>query len=310
MEKTKMRSRLFPDLTNWEIEEYLKRNNVIIVPVGNNEVHGGLPVDCEFVAVDGYARLIAEEVDGLVLPNLDYFNPGGTQTGRGTVHMSMTDSFNYCLALAHSLLNQGFTRQIWIPSHGPTAMFLLGMITQFFDETKVPALFLQPMTLFSNLGITPKFKIGGPREIVKTKDGDVVDLFNDGMLGAYKICGRLNIVPAKGEVDFPPAEVKPMDMKSMNSWFPEYDLLMQCSDIAAPAPFYYSHANDHGGAPVAQYTREELEKRAAIGEAYMRELVEAANFPKIVDALGHLGDFMKNTVVPNHVDHLPKSRFN
>ena len=44
----KLRSRQYTDLTNYEIESYLERTDIIIIPVGNCEVHGGLPVDCEY----------------------------------------------------------------------------------------------------------------------------------------------------------------------------------------------------------------------------------------------------------------------
>lgn len=38
----KMRTRSFPSMTNYEIEQYLKRNDVIFIPVGNAEMHGAL----------------------------------------------------------------------------------------------------------------------------------------------------------------------------------------------------------------------------------------------------------------------------
>jgi len=40
-----MRTRLLTGLTNTEIEQYLKRNDVIFVPVGTVEPHGGLPMN-------------------------------------------------------------------------------------------------------------------------------------------------------------------------------------------------------------------------------------------------------------------------
>ena len=103
----KLRTRRFDDLSNWEIEQYLKDHDLIIVPVGNCETHAGLPVDCEGVAALGWAIKLAEKLDALYLPSLVYFNPGGTQIGRGTVHVSMEDSYRYTKAIAHSLLNQG-----------------------------------------------------------------------------------------------------------------------------------------------------------------------------------------------------------
>ena len=140
-----MRTRCLPSMTNHEVEEYLKRSDIIIIPVGVAEMHGAYPLDCEYVMAEAYARLIAEQVDGLVLPNLVYFHPGATQIGRGTVHMSMENGFRYVTAIAESLLQQGFRRQIYIPGHQPTSQFLLPLITEFFDNNKVPLFYLDMM---------------------------------------------------------------------------------------------------------------------------------------------------------------------
>jgi len=304
----KLRTRRYDDLTNWEIEQYLKENDIIIVPVGNCETHAALPVDCEFVAVQGYARLIAEKVDGLFLPNMVYFNPGGTQIGRGTIHVSMKESYEYCKAIAHSLLNQGFKRQVWIPSHVPTTDFLLAMVTDFFDETKVPVLYLDVYAYLANLGVMPRpfFDPSGKHQKPRTKAGDEVDPFNDVIFGAYKLAGRLNAIPAKGEVPFPDSE-EPAGL--FPNWFPEYSLLGKCSGfMAAPAPYYYTHPDEHIGPPIAKYTREEIEMRANIGIAYMNELLDAARLDELMAALRHLQEYMAETVA-RHYDHLPKNLY-
>jgi len=86
-----MRSRNLTSLTNTEIEEYLKRNDIIFIPVGNVEVHDGLPTDCEYVGPLAFAQKMAEEADGLVLPHLTYFFPGGAVVGRGTVYVTPSE---------------------------------------------------------------------------------------------------------------------------------------------------------------------------------------------------------------------------
>ena len=302
----KLRTRRFDDLTNWEIEQYLKSNDIIVVPVGNCETHAAMPVDCEFVSVQGYAQLIAERVDGLFLPNLVYFNPGGTQIGRGTVHVSMADSYSYTKAIAHSLLNQGFKRQIWIPSHVPTTDFLLAMVTDFFDETKVPILYMDINAYLTNVGVRPpmSFDLNRPKPV--TKAGVEVDPFNDTMLGAYKLAGRLGAIPAKGEVPFPPAE-QPKGF--FPNWFEEYEILSKCSSfMAAPAPYYYTNPDEHIGPPIAKFTREEMEARADIGITYMNEQLDAARLDELMAALRHLQQYMAETVA-KHYDQLPKNRF-
>ena len=42
-----MRTRILPKMLNSEVQEYLQRNDIIIVPVGTVEMHGGLPLDVE-----------------------------------------------------------------------------------------------------------------------------------------------------------------------------------------------------------------------------------------------------------------------
>ncbi len=302
----KLRTRRFDNLTNWEIEQYLKTNDIIVVPVGNCETHAALPVDCEFVSVQGYAQLIAEKVDGLFLPNMVYFNPGGTQIGRGTIHVSMKQSYEYCKAIAHSLLNQGFKRQIWIPSHVPSTDFLLAMVTDFFDETKVPLLFMDVNAYLTNVGVRPRMTFDFSKRPPKprTKEGDEVDTFNDTMYGAYKLAGRLNAIPAKGEVPFPEAD-EPEGF--FPNWFPEYRLLSSCSSfMAAPAPYYYTNPDEHVGPPIAKLTREEIDHRADIGITYMNEQLDAAHLDELMSAFRHLQEYMAETVA-KHYDHLPKN---
>ena len=57
-----MRTRYLTSLTRPEIEDYLKRNDVIFIPVGNVEAHGGLPADCEYVGPLAFGQKMGEEV--------------------------------------------------------------------------------------------------------------------------------------------------------------------------------------------------------------------------------------------------------
>src|SRR5438045_131928 len=170
---TPMRSRYLSSLTNTEIEEYLKRNDIIFIPVGNVEVHGGLPADCEYVGPLAFAQKMAEEADGLVLPYLAYFFPGGTVAGRGTVYVTPSEGLSYLKAIARSLLRQGFRRQIYLTGHGPSPQTLSPLMREFFDETKDPILYIET---------------GGLLRKVK---GD----FSKVLFGAYSIMGRLEDIP-------------------------------------------------------------------------------------------------------------------
>ena len=75
------------------------------------------------------------------------------------------------------------------------------------------------------------------------------------MLAGYKLAGRLDAVPAKGEVEFPPVPEKD-PQEFFPNWFPEYRLLGMCAPfMTAPAPFYYSKPDDHIDLPCGVYQR-------------------------------------------------------
>ena len=69
-----MRTRILPKMLNCEVQEYLKRNDIIIVPVGTVEMHGGLPLDVETNISEAVALKMAETCDGLILTGLPYFH--------------------------------------------------------------------------------------------------------------------------------------------------------------------------------------------------------------------------------------------
>src|SRR6516225_1963461 len=137
-----MRTRYFTSLSNVEVEQYLKRNDVIFVPVGTSESFGTMPNDMEYTMAEAYALKMAEEADGLILPHVIYFYPGVTVTGVGSVYVPEDLGEAYLKAIAHSLLRQGFRRQIYLSAHGPSDQFVSAMVRQFFEETKDPILYI------------------------------------------------------------------------------------------------------------------------------------------------------------------------
>jgi creatinine amidohydrolase len=115
---------------------------------------------------------MAEEADGLVLPYLAFFLPGGTVVGKGTVYVTPSEGLAYLKVIVRSLLRQGFRRQIYLTGHGPSPQTLSPLIREFFDETKDPILYIET---------------GGLMRKVK---GD----FSKALFGAYSIV-RLEDIP-------------------------------------------------------------------------------------------------------------------
>ena len=175
-----MRTRILGKMLNSEVQDYLQRNDIIIVPVGTTEMHGGFPLDCETVISEAFCLKMAEACDGLVLTGLPYFYAGATASGRGTVQVTVRQGIDYLGAIARSLLRLGFKRQVYLSFHGPAHMTICPMIRDFYDETGVPALYMDCM-----------MQVGKNQDILT----NFIQDFHAMTVGSYKIMNRLDDVP-------------------------------------------------------------------------------------------------------------------
>ena len=138
----------------------VKENDIIFVAVGATEVHGRFPVNVECRVPEAVSLLMAEKVNGLVLNDLPYFFVGASPMSPATVQMSVKEGYSYLKAIAYSLLNQGFRRQIYVSFHGPAFLTIGSMVVDFFDETKVPISYIDCINAMTyvkkNFNIEPK----------------------------------------------------------------------------------------------------------------------------------------------------------
>ena len=256
-----MRTRFLPKMLNSEVEEYLQRNDVIIVPVGTVEMHGGFPLDSETVISEAYALKMAEACDGLVLTGLPYFYAGATASGRGTVQVSIRQGIDYLTAIAHSLLRQGFKRQVYISFHGPAHMTCSPMVRDFFDETGVPILYMD-LSMQMTRTATDLFKS--------------MNSFHAITVGAYKMLGRLQDVPLTTAFE----HSKPQSCAPFNDIF---GLAYQSAAIG----YCFAEQTDHMSTTAIpdEAARDAL---AAEGEALICELVRRMDMPHVVDQMRKL----------------------
>ena len=70
-----MRTRILPRMLNDEVEEYLSRNDIIIVPVGTVEMHGGECAGRNRLFDGGGKQPVAP---GIQTPDLHQFSRPGT----------------------------------------------------------------------------------------------------------------------------------------------------------------------------------------------------------------------------------------
>lgn len=188
-----LRTRILPKMLNSEVETYLKQNDVIFVSVGTVELHGGYPLDSEAVIGEAFALEMAEAADGLMLPGLQYFYAGATASGRGTTQVSVRQGIDYLSAIAHSLLRQGFKRQIYMSFHGPAMMTCSPMVRDFYDETGVPILYIDLSTQMGKAA--QSMMAGDTQDAGQNAMAKFMRMFHGVTLGAYDKLGRLEDVP-------------------------------------------------------------------------------------------------------------------
>src|SRR6195256_1552782 len=107
-------------LSQVQVAEYLKRSDIIFIPIGAVETNGIMPSDRDYVSPLAYAMTMAEELDALYMPGLIWSYPGTTMIAAATVNITPSQGLAFLRAVAESLLRQGFRRQVYLYSgHRP-----------------------------------------------------------------------------------------------------------------------------------------------------------------------------------------------
>lgn len=293
-----MRTRLLTSLTGYEVSEYLKRNDTIFVPVGPTEVNGGNPTDVEYVIPLAYAMKLAEKSDGLVLPYLAYFYPGGTTTSPATVYVSTSDSLPYLKALTRSLIRQGFRRIVFLTAHGPSGNTMLPLVRETYDELHVPVLWMSTALVGPPgsgsrppMAPPPRPATGQPAPAADADPGNFKQL----AYGAYQIAGRLNDMPIG--LSQPKHEFQ-KEPSALSRFVPPYN--------GTPAGNFYADPSEHGGwvTPVSEAQRTEWGQK---GADYISAQVAAFDVNGALDALRKRDQFTRE-LEKKYGDLLPGTR--
>lgn len=267
-----IRTRFLPKLVNREVQNYLSINDLIFVPVGTVEMHGGLPLECETTISEAFALKMAEKANGLVLNNLPYFYAGATASGVGTVQVSIKEGINYLSAIAKSLLRQGFKRQIYLSFHGPAHMTCSPMVRDFYDETGTPILYFDLIMLIMKHA----------KDFFKSADS-----FNAIIFGAYDILGRLEEIPLVSELGFDPSTMTPQSTQFADELF---SLAYQSGSIG----YYFGEEIDHMPTPKVE-TASQRQALADEGKEIIESLVERMNLEDILSTINKLDTFNQET---------------
>src|ERR1700687_5572293 len=175
-------------LSQVQVAEYLKRSDIIFIPVGAGETNGTMPSDRDYVSPLGMSIAMAEELDALYMPGLPWSYPGTTLIAAATVNISPSQGISFLRSIAESLLHQGFRRQVYVSmGQGPAPLTAGTMVREFYDEEHVPILYIDMDAYLPKLKLAP-------------------DARSKALYGAHYITGRIIDLPLKG--DYGEAESK------------------------------------------------------------------------------------------------------
>src|ERR1041384_2773011 len=108
----KLHTRDMTRLSHVQVADYLKRSDIIFIPIGAVETNGIMPSDRDYVSPLAYAMAMADELDALYMPGLIWSYPGTTMIAPATRNLSPSQGVAFLHQLALSLLRQGFRRQV------------------------------------------------------------------------------------------------------------------------------------------------------------------------------------------------------
>ncbi len=286
-----MRTRVYTHMINREVEDFLKRSDIIFIPVGVVEAAGIMPLDAEYVFPEGFALKMAEAADGLVFNNLSYFFSGGTSIGRGTVQMGIIEGARYLEQIAISLYKQGFKRQVYITAHGPGYISCSALVRDFFEKYKIPIMHINMHKAFEKC---PSLGMG-------TKNFDL-SKFVAMQYACYDIMGKLDEIP----VDIP-AEDSMIDeeeramekhISGINNHLNSY------SHTYGGCGFYQPSLSTHSFA--ATPTAESRKAIAEEGKKLVDEIIAAMDVPTLMAELKEMSEFVaKLTKEKPHLSLFP-----
>jgi creatinine amidohydrolase len=131
----------FQTMTKRDVEERLKKNDILIVPVGSTENHGAAgPFGEDTFVVTRMAEEVARVTGCTVAEPLHYGSHPFHHLGQpGTVVIPDDVFSDYIRAMIAGFWNTGFRKQIWISLHGQEYI-IPSALQEFGKRYQVPAM--------------------------------------------------------------------------------------------------------------------------------------------------------------------------
>lgn len=123
-------------LCSWpEVEEYLKRSNGIIIPIGSTEQHGptGL-IGTDAICAEEIAKGVGKEAGALVTPTINVGMALHHTAFPGTISLRPTTLILYIQDFLTSLAKAGFRKFFFINGHGGNIATLKAAFSQVYEH--------------------------------------------------------------------------------------------------------------------------------------------------------------------------------
>lgn len=143
----------FIDNTWVELEEIIKNNPIVILPVAQVEEHGPhLPVGCDMFIGTDLAFLVAEklnkDIPTLLMPTVwAGYSPKKMLKWPGTMRINIKVIGDYVHGIISSLCEMGFKKIVIVDSHGQHRGLLEVAIRQIADDYNIYCALTNPVSL-------------------------------------------------------------------------------------------------------------------------------------------------------------------
>jgi creatinine amidohydrolase len=274
----KLHTRDLTRLSQIQVADYLKRSDIIFIPVGAVETNGIMPSDRDYVSPLAYAMTMADELDALYMPGLIWSYPGTTMIAQATVNISPTEGLDFLRAVARSLLRQGFRRQVYLSSgQGPAPLTAGTLVREFYDIEHVPILYIDMDNYLPKLKLAP-------------------DARSKALYGAHYITGRLIDLPIKGE--YGEAESRPAGPVPENTGLAGLGKLGYSGSLylGSWVPDVMSHGGERE--PMLASSEAEREEWGKQGKAQIVAVVKQMHLREAMDNLKKHDDYTNQVLMP------------
>src|SRR5215469_9395273 len=281
----KLHTRDLTRLSQVQVADYLKRSDIIFIPVGAVETNGIMPSDRDYVSPLAYAMTMADELDALYMPGLIWSYPGTTMIAAATVNISPSQGLAFLRGVADSLLRQGFRRQVYLSSgQGPAPLTAGTLVREFYDVEHVPILYIDMDTYLPKLKLPP-------------------DARSKALYGAHYIAGRIIDLPLKG--DYGEAESKAAGPIPENTGLAGLGKLGYSGSLSLGSWVPDVMAHGGGREPALPANAAEREEWGKQGEVQILAIVKKMNLREAMDDLRLHDEFTNKVLVPKYGKILP-----